>query len=107
MTSAWPGAAEEMAPSLVSSGRSVSGGSVATAGAVGVTLPEATDAGEAPPAERATTVTVYAVPASAPMTQLVAPSVVQLAGPGLAVARYPVISTPLATGALHDTLIEE
>jgi hypothetical protein len=51
---------------------------------------------------------VYAVPASAPITQLVSEGpAVQAAGPGEAAARYPVMVVPFEAGADQDTLIDE
>jgi hypothetical protein len=86
----------------------VSGGVELTTGASGTTSPEGAEAGDEPPAERATTLTVYVVPASPPSTQLESPGpVLHDDGPGDAVARYPVIATPLELGGDHDTLIDE
>jgi hypothetical protein len=58
-----------------------------TTGSLGDTRPEAADAADSPAADRATTVTVYVSPAAPPRTQVVAPVVEQVAGPGLAIAR--------------------
>jgi hypothetical protein len=73
----------------VSSGRLVAGGVELTGGDVGSALPDASEAADWPPAERATTVTVYAVPVVPPSTQEVSPaeSESQVDGPGEAVAR--------------------
>jgi hypothetical protein len=65
------------------------GGVELTGGDVGTTLSDASEATDWPSAERATTVTVYVVPAVPPSTQEVslAESVVQVDGPGEAMAR--------------------
>jgi hypothetical protein len=76
-----------MGPSPVSRGRSVTGGVALTGGAVGTTVADGSDEADDPTAERATTETVYETPASPPSTQLVAPVVEQVAGPGEATAR--------------------
>jgi hypothetical protein len=57
-----------------------------------------------PPAERATTVIVYAVVFSRPViVHVTAPVVVHVAPPGLAVAVYPVIPPPVSVGAFQAT----
>ena len=62
------------------------GGVAGTTGADGVTALDGSLAGESPAAACVTTVTVYAVPACAPRTQVVslADQVLQVAGPGWA-----------------------
>src|SRR5436305_9388945 len=52
------------------------------------------------------TVTRYAVPATAPSTQLVAPVVLQVAGPGCATTVYPLIPEPGSAGAVQLAVIE-
>src|SRR4051794_10868405 len=79
-----------------STGLSTGGGFVGMTGDAAVTLVDGADAFESPLAEWATTVIVYGWSACAPMMQLVGLAVVlsQVAGPGEAIAVYPVTGAP-------------
>lgn len=74
---------------------------------IGVTGPDAEDAGELPNALVATTVNVYCWPFVRPVTtQVSAPEVVQALPPGEAVTRYPVTGRPLSSAAFQLTEAE-
>src|SRR4051812_32681169 len=96
-----PGRVVSPAPLSVSSFSSVSGGVGGMTGGAAVTLGDGADAVESPLAEWATTVTVYGCFACAPRTQVVASVVSQVAGPGEAIAVYPVTGAPPPAGASH------
>src|SRR3954447_14547498 len=85
-TMSWLGTAVVMSPLSVVSTRSVFGGVSATTGAVGVTSFDGPVGAESPLEVFATIVTVYVTPAVAPITHCSAPVVVQVVGPGSAIA---------------------
>src|SRR5690348_5772563 len=102
-----PGTADVIRPLSVVRSSAACGGVPGTGGAVGVTSLDGPAAVESPTVvDSEITVIVYVTPAVPPMRQVVAPVVVQVAGPGLAMARYPVI--PVVTvGALQDAVIDD
>ena len=81
-------------------------GAPGTVGALGVTGDEAADGAPVPTLFAAVTTNVYAVPLVKPLTTTdVAPEIVAVAPPGVAVAVYEVIGEPpLFEGATHDTV---
>src|ERR1041384_237810 len=101
----WLGSAVVIGPRSVSRSASARGIVLLMRGPVGVTPFDGPDGAESPRLFRAITEIRYVTPAVPPRTQLRAPSVEQVAGPGLAMAVSPV--TPVrSAGALQCTVID-